>query len=829
MHHLQSFPVNMIERVEVLADGASSIYGSDAVAGVINLIPKTNFDGFEISFGAGSPSEDGGDHIDTGILFGISGDRGFFTAAISYVDDGDVDYQDRDWAQIPILGQLDVGGGQILTLMGSGIPPEGRILEPGAGVIFKADPVTNASFQPYDTFCLSNTNGADGSGSLDCILNQGHRFNYNDIPTGVSLINENQAVNFAGIGEYNFDNGMVGYMSTIVAHREGRLNFTPLPIQGAAGRFTDLIQVPFTHPLLPTDARDLVLGARATNCAALGDAAEEAACLANPDFQMSWRGLDAGARTFDYDSDTVAATVGLRGTLKNDWEWDIWATVGHSELFEVTKGQVNVGNLQIAVDPAACALVASCPKDANGDPTLNIFGRSPKTAEEIAYITFDDIEDTSYDMVHFAAAISGEFGDLPAGSVGVALGAEYRDESGGVQPSGIVQLGDSGGNFNSPTDGSYDVTELYAEFSIPLLEDAPGAEDLSLDVAFRWSDYNTFGDESTYKVAVSWAPIESLRFRGTVATGYRAPNILELFGGISDTFQSVVDPCTAPIADPNVQANCTAAGVPAGFVQPAAQLKISAGGNESLEPETSDSFSAGLVWEPDFAQLRVALDWYDVEVDDAIGTPDPVNIITTCYNSPAGDLSALECGRLGRGQAGDIVRFDLLNENVAKIETSGIDMDVTYSTDVGFGDLEINWLVNYLDEWKQTLVSGVEEDRTGQVAGAVSDWAAYPELRSNLRVRLIRDAWWVGLTYRYLDEMEAADVIGFGTLSPEADAVHYVDLDFGYEIGPWNLLAGVQNVSDEEPPYVTDVSINTSDIYDFLGRFYYARAKYTIH
>jgi iron complex outermembrane receptor protein len=825
---LQSFPVNMIDRVEVLADGASSIYGSDAVAGVINLIPKTNFEGFEVSIGAGSPSEDGGDHVDAGLLFGITGDRGFFTAAISYVDDGDVDYQDRDFSQIPILGQLDVGGGQILTLMGSGIPPEGRILETGAGVIFKPDASTGLSYQPYDTFCLSNTNGADASGSLGCILNQGHRFNYNDIPTGVSLVNENQAVNFSGIGEYTFDNGMVGYISTILAHREGRLNFTPLPIQGAAGRFTDLIQVPFDHPLLPSDARSLVQGARAANCAALGDPAAEAACLANPNFQMSWRGLDAGPRTFDYDSDTIAATIGLRGSFDNNWEWDVWATVGRSELFEVTKGQVNVGNLQIAVNPDACALVSSCPKDANGDPTLNIFGRSAKTQEEINFITFDDIENTEFDMVHFAAAISGEVGDLGAGPIGLAFGAEYRDESGGVQPSGIVQLGDSGGNFNGPTDGSYDVTEIYGEVSIPLLQDSPGAEELNLDLAVRWSDYSTFGDEATYKAAVSWAPIETLRFRGTYATGYRAPNILELFGGIADTFQSVVDPCTAPIGNVNVQANCTAAGVPVGFVQPAAQLKISAGGNEELDAETSDSFSVGAVWEPDFAQLRVSLDWYDAEIDDAIGTPDPVNVITACYNSPGGSLSAPECDRLGRGPAGDIVRFDLLNENVAKIETSGIDLDVAYSMNVGFGDLEVNWMVNYLDEWKQTLVSGFEEDRTGQVAGAVSSWAAYPELRSTVNARLTRDNWFAGLTYRYIDEMEAVDVIGFGTLEPDADAVHYVDLDFGYEVGQWNFFAGVQNVTDEEPPYVTDVSVNTSTVYDFLGRFYFARATYTI-
>ena len=390
-----------------------------------------------------------------------------------------------------------------------------------------------------------------------------------------------------------------------------------------------------------------------------------------------------------------------------------------------------------------------------------------------------------------------------------------------------MQSGDSGGNFAEPTSGEYDVTELYVEFNVPLISGEPGAEELSLDLAGRYSDYNTFGDEFTYKAAIAWAPIETLRFRGTVATGYRAPNILELFGGISDTFQSVSDPCTAPIADPNVQANCTASGVPAGFVQPAAQLKISAGGNEDLAAETSDSFSLGLVWQPEFAPLRVAVDWYDVEVEDAVGTPDPVNVITTCFNSPGGSLSAPECDRIGRGPAGDVVRFDLLNENLATIETSGIDLDVSYTFETDIGMFEIDWLLNYLDEYVETTASGVVSDRTGQVAGLVSSWAAYPEYRSNLNVRWVREGVSVGLGWRYLDEMEVFDVIAFDNVNTEADAQDYLDLSAAYERNNWRISGGIRNLTDEEPPYVPDVSANTSGIYDFLGRTFYARFSFS--
>lgn len=820
---LQSFPVNMIERVEVLADGASTIYGSDAIAGVINIIPKTDVEGFEISMGGGLPDNPGGDHFDAGILFGVSGDRGHFTAGVTYVFDGDVDFQDREFSRIPLLGTT-VSGGQELNLVGSGIPPQGVALE--AGIIFEPNPETGESFQPFDTFCLSGGPGSDGSGSIDCILEQNHRFNYNDIPTGVSLINENRNVNFSGIGEYQFDT-VTGYVSFNLAHREGRLNFTPLPVQGAAGRFTDLIQVPFSNPNIPADALAVIQQTRAANCAAL-PADEQAACLADSNFQMSWRGLDLGPRTFDYDSDTLSGTAGLRGDIElfsRPWEWDAWFTTGRSDLYEVTRGQLNVAKLQTAVDPARCALDASCPKDAAGNPTLDIFGRGPKSAEEITYTTFDDQERTRYETVHVAATLAGDLADLPAGPLSMAAGVEYREEKGGVDTSGVVQAGDSGGNFAEPTSGQYDVKEVYAELAVPLLSGAPGAEELGLDLAGRYSDYNTFGSEFTYKFALGWAPVEQVRFRGTYATGYRAPNVLELFGGTADTFQSVTDPCSAPVTDPVVQANCAAAGVPPGFVQPAAQLKISAGGNENLDAETSDSFTVGVVWQPEFAPLRVSVDWYDIEVEDAVGTPDPVNVINACYSSPGGNLSAPECARIGRGPAGDVVRFDLLNENLATIETSGIDLDATYTLATGLGELQIDWLLNYLDEYVEITDSGQVSDRTGLVAGLVSTWSAYPEYRSNLNVTLARDNWTAGFSYRYLDEMDVFDAIGFDTVHTTADAQHYFDVQASYGLGAWSIQAGVENVTDESPPYVPDVSANTSSIYDFLGRVYYARAS----
>ena len=840
---LQGFPVNMIDRVEILADGASAVYGSDAIAGVINLIPLKNFNGFELSLGAGTPQDDGGDHLDYGAVLGVSGDAGFFTAAVTFVKDDDVDYQDRDFSKIPLLGSLDLGGGTVLNLVGSGIPPEGR--HPNAGIIFKPDPATGLSYTPYDTFCETTDQGGDASLSIQCILNQGIRFNYNDIPTGISLINENKSINFGMVGEYELEAGATVYLHANLAHREGTLNFTPLPIADAAGKFTTLIQVPYTNPNIPADAFDFLVAADHLALTDTdGDGVIDTPALGCADVldvltcpftatQMWWRGLDLGPRVFDYDSDTLQATLGIKGDFSfadRDWSYDVWYTGGRSELFEVTKDQINVQKLTNAVDPVLCAADSECPKDALGNPTLDIFGRGAKSDQEKSYLLFDDQERTDYDMYHFAATLAGDIFEAPAGPVGFSAGVEYRKEKGGVQTSGVVQAGDSGGNFAEPTKGDYDVKEVFAEFSIPLLGGQSFAEELTLDVAGRFSDYDTFGSKGTYKLSLGWAPLEQVRFRGVISTGYRAPNILELFGGVADNFLTVSDPCiaSAQAADANRLANCAADGVGPGFIQNASQLKISAGGNPGLDAEESDTWSVGFVWHAEFADLRVALDWYDVEITDAIGTPDPVTVITTCYDSPGGTLSAPECARIGRGPTGSVVRFDLLNENLAKIETRGLDLDATYMLDTEFGSFQFNWLLNYLDEYVETSETGVVSDRTGMVAGLVSDWAAYPDYRSNFTTKFSRDEWSVSLSWRYLDEMDVFDVIEFDNVHTKADAVNYFDLHGTYNINAWSLHAGIENLTDEEPPYVTDVSANTSGIYDFLGRVYFARATWSL-
>ncbi|MGI9328613.1 MAG: TonB-dependent receptor plug domain-containing protein [Pseudomonadales bacterium] len=818
---LQAFPANMIDRIEVLADGASAVYGSDAVAGVVNVITKDNFEGFEFTAGIGSPEDDGGDADNLGMLFGVQGNSGHFVVGATYIKTDNVDFLERDWSRIPLLGQADDGSGGRLSLIGSGIPPAGRVQAPGPSIIFIPDPATGASYQPYDTFGFSGLNGSAGDGSIQSILDTGHRFNYNDPGgRGVSLINGAEVYNIGAMGEIEIGESWSAYTNILAQHREGRLNFTPLPVAGAAGRFTDLVQIPFNNPNIPADALAVitpdVLAADPTATS----------------FQMSYRGLDLGNRIFNYDNDTVQFTGGITGDVffaDREWTVDAFGTWGQSRLTEVTSGQLNVGNLQAAVIPELCAQLSNCPKQSNGDPLFNPFGRSPKTQEEIDFITFDDHEKTEYEMVHVGASIStGNLFELPAGGMGFAAGLEWRDESGSVTPSGIVGNGDSGGNFAEPTDGGYNLWEAYVELFIPILEGAQMAEELSVETAVRFSDYDDY-DETTWKFGGRWSPVEMLSIRAQASTGFRAPNVLELFGGIADTFTGVTDPCNAinQAANPVVQDNCAAQGVPANFIQPAAQLKTSAGGNPDLAPETSDNFSVGILLTPDvWGSPRISIDYYDVEIEDAISTPNPAQVINRCYDTPG--LTAPECARIGRGPAGDVVRFDLLNENLNSIETSGFDINMTFSWDTDFGQITADWLVNYLDEYLEISDTGVEDDRTGVIACDVCDFNGYPEIKSSLSVALDRENWSVSVSWRHLDEMDIDDQIGFDEFTKTADSINYFDLHAAYNWDNIQLSFGVENISDEEPPFIPSISANTNPTYDYLGRFYSARVKFSM-
>jgi len=798
---LNNIPMNMVERAEVLGDGSSAIYGSDAVAGVVNVILKDDFEGVELSAGGGISGEEDGERYDMSLLMGTNFDRGNITLGVSYAEEKIVEYKDRDWARDPVI--LDLGSFQ---LKGSGIPPWGAYYTPdGDKIAFAPDATTGLDY----TDC-----GGAGADAIDGY--EPCRFNYN-LGFDMSLLNPNQKTSIFLRSNIELDDNLNLIAEVSYTDREGTQFFPGLPISGSHGQYTDMIPVPFTNPHIPSDALDFIRAA---------ELAEDPTATG---FTMDWRAHDAGKRVYNYQGETVSTLFGLEGELSNGWNWDAHFNWGRSETFEETQDQVNVTKLRIAVDPDACAADSGCAAAAaNSGDAIDIFGRHDVTQAFADYILFDDTEFNEYEMTQIAANLSGELFELPAGEVGFAAGFEYREEEGGSRKSAVTQAGDSGGNFSQPTSGDYSVKELYAEFNVPLLKSAPLAENLSMDLAFRYSDYDTIGDDTTYKLGVSWSPIEDLRFRAVSSTSFRAPNIMELYGGVSDSYDSVSDPCHGWGGDASttVGANCAAAGVPDGYTQNAGQLRISQGGNPELEAEEADTLTFGMVYTPNWLEdFSLTVDYYEVEVENAVDKPDPVTVINNCYNSA--NLSHPDCARIGRNAQGNVVRFEVLNENLGLLETSGVDISAAYAIDTDFGRVSVNWMGNYLIEYKETDQAGQTVEYTDRIGNDISDWAGFPRIRSNLSLSLAQENWDIGLSHRYIHEADAEPLLKvYGDVIEEVDAVHYFDLTGSINIGAFTIIGGIENLTDQEPEYIPSVSTNTSTVYDWMGRYFYTKVNY---
>lgn len=794
VYDLNNFPINMIERVEVLGDGSSAVYGSDAVGGVVNVILKDDFEGVELGAGGGVSSESDGERFDLSFVMGGNFERGNITFGVSYAEEQAVYFSERDWAEIPVIA--DFGGGS--RLLGSGIPPGGKYNSPDGSVslAFVPDAATGLDY----TDC-TGPNAQSIDGFEPC------RFNYN-LGNNITLLNPNQKTAIFLRGNYELNNGLEAFAEISFTDREGTQLFPGLPVSGAHGKYTDMIPVPFTNPFIPADALAVI------------QAAEGAGATS---FMMDWRAQDAGTRDFEYQGETISTLIGVEGEFADNWTWDAYFNWGRSETFEETLDQVNATNLRIAVDPAQCALIPDC-------EVIDIFGRGDVSQAAADFILFDDTELNEYEMFQLAGNISGDLGEWEAGTIGFAAGFEYREEEGGSRKSAVTQAGDSGGNFSQPTFGDYDVKEVYVEFSIPLLSDAVAAEELTLDLATRYSDYDTIGDDTTYKVGLSWRPIEDLRFRAVVSTAFRAPNIMELFSGVADSFDQVGDPCSgfgnpANNTSAVVIANCLAAGVPTSYVQNAGQLKISEGGNTELEAEEADNITVGVVYTPrQVENLSFTIDYYDIEVDNAIDKLDPQTVINNCFNSPG--LSSSDCTRIGRNASGQVVRFDLLNENLALIETSGVDFSANYLIETDSGQITINWLGNYLIEYNETDRNGIETKFVDTIAGTISDFSGYPRIRSNLSFGFTRDNWDVTFTHRYIHDADAIPLLPSLDVTDEVDAVNYFDLSGSIEFGTFSVLAGIENITDEEPEFIPEISTNTSAVYDWMGRYYYTKLSY---
>lgn len=779
---LNTIPESMIGRIEVLQGGASAIYGSDAISGVVNIITRRQQDGLALSAQVGTFGEGDGVTQNYQASWGFGGrdDTTRLVIGANYMRQEEVSSADRDISLFPTPGATACD-----ATCSSGTP-NGRFII-GANDLTLITPVLNrapvlADYRPF-------------AGNSD-------RFNFAPFNfIQVPLERYGGFVNFTQeLGETtNFN------LHAIYNRRNSSNQAAPLPLfvgpDAGNGNLLDTIVIDATNPFNP-------FGQLGPGTYAF----------------IGRRVVEGGPRRYDQSVDTYYVAATLDGSfqwLGHGWNWDINGLWGRNRAEQEVQGNINAQNLARALGPVADCTAPCTP--------FNIFGGAGSiTQAMLDYVGFTQRDRSRQRLWDFSANLTGGLFDLPGGAASIAIGIEHRDLSGSFDPDPVVAAGLGSDIPALPTSGSYDVDEAYAELRLPLLRDRSFFHRLELTGAARYSDYSTSGSTTTFSAGINWEPIENLLFRGSWAEGFRAPSIGELFGTPSRFDQEVVDPCSGltPASPANIRANCIADGVPANnsYVQLNAQLPVVTGGNDQLDPESSESWGFGMVWRPSFApRLSIEANYYNIQVDGAIAAIDAEVLLSRCAET--GD--ALSCAAIDRSASGQVTQIRGLLQNIASIETDGLDLTLNFRTgDTGAGTFNLYWTNSFLFNFAVTVPATdgfTVIDREGTEQGSPDQ--AFPRYKSTAIIDWNLGQVGASLTGRYISGVEEAN-------GNEMESRFYTDLQLRWNPAFLNnrigFAIGAINLFNVDPPDCFTCGLNNFDptTYDVPGTFFYGRITF---
>ncbi|OYW97240.1 MAG: TonB-dependent receptor, partial [Caulobacter vibrioides] len=342
---------------------------------------------------------------------------------------------------------------------------------------------------------------------------------------------------------------------------------------------------------------------------------------------------EPGPRIFSQETDTYRFVGGARGSLAGDWTWEAAANWGRNTGVDAMSNIANLERVRNSVNTSVCSTTPGA-----AIPCIDYLGAGDVTPAALKYILFNSRDTGGNEQKSVTADVTGTLLSLPAGRLAVAAGVVYRQEKGWRDPDALTVLGIANTNQQDPISGSVTAKEAYLELSAPLLANLPMVQSLDLDAAVRYSDYDLFGSNETYKVGVNWAVVPSLRLRATYGTGFRIPSVPELFGGVAEGNLTTTDPCSRYASSGNATliANCQATGVPANYVQLGNTVLTTVGGNQNLQPETAKTLTLGAVIQPPIIPgLSVTVDYFDIEIKDAIRSIPGSTKLAVCYATPS--------------------------------------------------------------------------------------------------------------------------------------------------------------------------------------------------
>ncbi|WP_313173702.1 TonB-dependent receptor [Stenotrophomonas sp.] len=803
---LNTIPLAIVDRIEVLEDGASSIYGSDAIAGVVNIITKKGAEGGHVEVQYGDYNLKGGDTSSIDLSFGGSSERAQWIVGASWFKQKEISSREYEWATVPVPGTGLANG--------SSATPQGRLVfaDPSGNTynITSNSGVTNPVFDPSQTGCTRTDD-------YHCFTTADR---YNFAPNNL-LLTPNERKSVFGQVRFEFTPNISGWFRGLYSERESANQAAPEPffLGTDAGVYNDWAEtklvISANNPYNPFGFDLTTMGA-------------------NPNlFLIGRRPVEGGPRRYEQDVKTWYAAGGLDGVFEvnqRTWNWDVNVMSSESKATQTNTGSYNIKHINQALgDPAACAAIAGC-------VPLNLFGGPGTiTPEMLAWIS-PIVRDRSKNTLSLGSAnITGELFDIWAGPLSFAAGAEWRRYKGEYHPDPITVAGEYNGVPSGVTIGSYSVKEAYVEFDVPLAREGFWGKSLDLSIAGRYSDYSTFGGTGTGKIGLRWQPADELLLRMSFAQGFRAPSIGELYGTLSRFDATIVDPCNNAAS---TTPKCVADGVPPGYEQANPQISVVTSGNRELEPEESRSFMAGAVWSPSWAEdsswaskLDLGVTFYRHTIDKAIQAPDAQAIMDRCIDS----RDATACASYTRNDRGQIVRFEDILANLGTINTSGWDFNAHWLLpETGWGQLGFDWKATWVTRYELINESGQAEPKGPGIE--VSD-SSIPEWSSTLTTNWDFHNWNVNWTMRYIDRLResCAGANGFAICTDSVADQHwlgattYHDAQISWRTDAWmkgvKVSVGVNNVFDKNPPICLSCTLNGYDpgTYDLPGRYTYAK------
>ncbi|QJD99073.1 TonB-dependent receptor [Massilia forsythiae] len=811
---LSTIPAAFIDRIEVLKDGASSIYGSDAIAGVVNIILKKEMQGGQASVYAGQNDKGDGKNRDYSLSYGAGDDKANIMFGVSHTEEGVV------WAKDREITAYSFGPNHMNANYGTS--PWGRIRA-----------VSSTGAASGFNQILNHTGGplGDGTGSSSRLQSSYHTYAGADADT----------FNSTSQMMYTSPNKLTTLFTKGTVALPYDMRFTTTAMYSERDSSRQVAGYPLNSL---TQSKYPVYIDKDSYYNPYGNQAAGVAAGRGQDLFFYRRTIEV-PRVTDNENRTTHIDASLDGNfnvMNKAWNWSVGYNHSAISGSVLSTGNLNLLNLKKALGPSfmnasgvvQCGTAAAPIAAADCVPFDILGGPSASNAAALKYVMSTGQATYGSTVNSATADITGDLFTLPAGNVGMAAGLEHRQVRGYDRPGQFEQSGYSTDLAGNATVGKYTVREAYLEFNVPLLKGKPFAELLSVDIASRYSDYSNFGNTTNSKASVMWKPVKDLLARATYAQGFRAPTVGDTFGGGSQSYDSYIDACDSLYGEAaknaTVKARCTAAGVPANFrqVNQAGTPVAASGaqtpypfntgaGNDSLQPETATTKTFGLVYSPSFVSgLTMSLDYFDIRVKNRITAVSATYEINECYVNGVQSF----CDKIKRDATGQIASLSRGNANLGSLSTKGVDLTFAYRLPrTAYGQFGIRSESTYVDSFT------IKSTATANPINYAGEFA-YNRVKSNLAFDWSMGNWNATLASRYYSgtkvhcwsattNVECSnpnDTVSWGTGYTKLGAMVYSDLSIGYTL-PWKgkILVGANNVFDRKPIVVYDANSTYSN------------------